>query len=171
MGNKIKKIGLLTSGGDAPGMNACIRAVVRACIYYDIVPFGIKEGYRGLIENNMVEMNAGSVRHIIHHGGTILKSARCAEFKTAEGREKAYNALQENKLDALITIGGEGTFQGALAFANDFKIPTLGIPGTIDNDIDGTNFTIGFDSACNTVVEAVDRIRDTATSHNRLFII
>src|SRR5699024_5664502 len=155
----------------APGMNACIRAVVRACIYYGIVPFGIKEGYRGLIENNMVKMNAGSVRHIIHHGGTILKSARCPDFKTVDGRKKACNSFKKNELDALITIGGEGTFQGALVFANDFKIPTLGIPGTIDNDIDGTNFTIGFDSACNTVVEAVNRIRDTATSHNRLFII
>lgn len=167
----INRIGLLTSGGDAPGMNACIRAVVRACIYYGITPFGIKDGYQGLIEDNLVEMDAGSVRHIIHHGGTILKSARCLEFKTSEGREKALQTFQKNNLDALIAIGGDGTFQGALAFANDFNVPILGIPGTIDNDIDGTDFAIGFDTACNTIVEAVDRIRDTATSHNRLFII
>lgn len=169
--NNIKKVGLLTSGGDAPGMNACIRAVVRACIYYDMIPYGIKEGYKGLIEDNLVQMNAGSVRHIIHRGGTILKSARCMEFTTKEGREKAWETYQNNGLDALIAIGGDGTFKGALAYANDFKAPVLGIPGTIDNDIAGTDFTIGFDTACNTVVEAVDRIRDTATSHNRLFFI
>lgn len=169
--NNIEKIGLLTSGGDAPGMNACIRAVVRSCIYNDITPLGIREGYKGLIEDNIVTMDAGSVRHIVHRGGTQLKSARCLEFKTKEGRQKAWKNFQNRDLDALIAIGGDGTFQGAIAFAQDFGVPVLGIPGTIDNDIDGTDFTIGFDTACNTVVEAVDRIRDTATSHNRLFLI
>lgn len=167
----VEKVGLLTSGGDAPGMNACIRAVVRACIYHGITPYGIKEGYRGLIEGDLEKMNAGSVRHIIHRGGTILKSARCPAFKTIEGRKKAWQTFQDYDLDALITIGGEGTFNGAIAFSEDFNPHVIGIPGTIDNDIDGTDYTIGFDTACNTVVEAVDRIRDTATSHNRMFII
>lgn len=168
---KIKRIGLLTSGGDAPGMNAAIRAVVRSCIYYDVVPIGIMEGYRGLIEDQLFEMDAGSVRHIIHRGGTVLKSARCDEFRTEEGREIAWQNFQKNELDALVVIGGDGTFKGALAFAETYQVPLIGIPGTIDNDIHGTDFTIGFDTATNTVVEAVDRIRDTATSHNRLFFI
>ena len=168
---QIERIGLLTSGGDAPGMNACIRAVVRACIYHGITPFGIREGYQGLIEDKIFEMNAGSVRHIIHQGGTILKSARCEEFKTKEGRKKAWKNVESNKLDALVVIGGDGTFEGALAFNESYDIPLAGIPGTIDNDILGTDFTIGFDTATNTVVEAVDKIRDTATSHNRLFFI
>ena len=168
---KIKRIGLLTSGGDAPGMNACIRAVVRSSIYYGITPIGIREGYRGLIENDMFEMNAGSVRHIIHQGGTILKSARCKAFRTKKGRKQAWKNIRENKLDGLIVIGGDGSFKGALALGSEYEIPLAGIPGTIDNDIFGTDFTIGFDTATNTVVEAVDKIRDTATSHNRLFFI
>lgn len=168
---KIERIGLLTSGGDAPGMNACIRAVVRACIYHDKIPYGIREGYKGLIENEIFEMDAGSVRHIIHQGGTILKSARCEGFKTEKGREKAWQNVQANNLDALVVIGGDGTFEGALAFSDTYDLPLVGIPGTIDNDISGTDFTIGFDTATNTVVEAVDKIRDTATSHNRLFFI
>ncbi|HLR26392.1 MAG TPA: 6-phosphofructokinase [Fodinibius sp.] len=169
--HEIERIGVLTSGGDAPGMNACIRAVVRACIYHDVRPFGIREGYRGLIENDIFEMDAGSVRHIIHQGGTVLKSARCKAFKTKEGRQRAFKHVKSNKLDALVMIGGDGTFEGALAFNTEFDVPLVGIPGTIDNDISGTDFTIGFDTATNTVVEAVDKIRDTATSHNRLFFI
>src|SRR5699024_1785560 len=162
--HEIERIGVLTSGGDAPGMNACIRAVVRACIYHGIRPYGIREGFRGLIENDIFEMDAGSVRHIVDQGGTFLKSARCEEFKTKEGREKAFKHLKENELDELIIIGGDGSFEGALAFNSDHNVPIVGIPGTIDNDISGTDYTIGFDTATNTVVEAVDKIRDTATS-------
>src|SRR5699024_10828915 len=169
--SNLERIGVLTSGGDAPGMNACIRAVTRGCVYHDITPYGIREGYRGLIENNIFEMEAGSVRHIIHQGGTILKSARCEEFKTSKGREKACKHIKDKGLDALVIIGGDGSFKGALALNEDYDIPVIGIPGTIDNDIAGTDFTIGFDSATNTVVEAVDKIGDTATSHNRLFFI
>ncbi|MDR8390324.1 6-phosphofructokinase [Aliifodinibius sp. S!AR15-10] len=168
---KLQKIGVLTSGGDAPGMNAAIRAVVRACIYYDITPYGIREGYEGLIQNDMYRMEAGSVKHIIHQGGTILKSTRCDGFRTKEGRQKAYDNLQKRGIEALVVIGGDGTFQGANIFGKEFDFPVLGIPGTIDNDISGTDFTIGFDTATNTVIEAVDQIRDTATSHNRLFFI
>lgn len=167
----IERIGLLTSGGDAPGMNACIRAVVRASIYYGKKPYGIRKGYQGLIENSLYEMDEASVRHIIHQGGTILKSARCNAFKTKEGRKKAWETIKKNKLDALIVIGGDGTFKGALALTSEYDIPVIGIPGTIDNDIKGTDNTIGFDTATNTVVQAVDKIRDTATSHNRLFFI
>lgn len=169
--SKLKKIGVLTSGGDAPGMNAAIRAVVRACVYYGIVPYGITEGYDGLINNNINQMNAGSVKHIIHQGGTILKSARSAEFKTDEGMEKAWKNVEKAGLDGLVVIGGDGTFKGAMAFGARFSFPIVGIPGTIDNDIYGTDYTLGFDTATNTVVEAVDKIRDTATSHNRLFFI
>lgn len=166
-----KRIGLLTSGGDAPGMNACIRAVVRACIYHHITPFGICEGYQGLIENKIFEMDAGSVKHIIHQGGTILKSARSKEFHTEEGQEKAWKNVQAHDLDGLVVIGGDGTFKGAMAFGARYDFPIVGIPGTIDNDIFGTDQTVGFDTATNTVVDAVDKIRDTATSHNRLFFI
>lgn len=168
---KVKKVGLLTSGGDAPGMNAAIRAVVRACVYYNITPFGIREGYEGLINNDMYEMDARSVQHIIHQGGTILKSARCKGFYSREGREQAWKNLKIRGIDALIVIGGDGTFKGAHKLGTEFDFPVIGIPGTIDNDIFGTDFTLGFDTATNTVVEAVDQIRDTATSHNRLFFI
>lgn len=168
---KLRKIGVLTSGGDAPGMNAAIRAVVRTCVYYDIIPYGIREGYEGLISNQFEKMDASSVKHIIHLGGTILKSARSDEFRTPEGREKAWENVQRKELDGLVVIGGDGTFKGAMAFGKEHDFPIVGIPGTIDNDIYGTDFTLGFDTAINTVVEAVDKIRDTATSHNRLFFI
>jgi 6-phosphofructokinase 1 len=167
----LNRIGVLTSGGDSPGMNAAIRAVVRCCVYYDITPYGIMEGYDGLINNKIHKMDASSVKHIIHQGGTILKSARCKSFMTKEGREKAWNSIKKNKLDGLVVIGGDGSFKGAMALGSEHNIPIVGIPGTIDNDIYGTDFTLGFDTATNTVVEAVDKIRDTATSHSRLFFI
>lgn len=167
----INNIGVLTSGGDAPGMNAAIRAVVRTCVYYNITPYGIYRGYEGLINGEIEKMDAGSVKHIIHQGGTILKSARSKDFKTEEGMERAWQNVQKHNLDALVVIGGDGTFIGAMKFGQKYDIPIVGIPGTIDNDIFGTDFTIGFDTAVNTVVEAVDKIRDTATSHNRLFFI
>lgn len=167
----MKRIGLLTSGGDAPGMNAAIRAVVRSCVYYSITPYGVLEGYDGLIANKIHKMDAGSVKHIIHQGGTILRSARSEEFRTEEGRKKAWDNINKKKLDGLVVIGGDGTFKGAMALGSEFDLPVVGIPGTIDNDIFGTDFTLGFDTATNTVVEAVDKIRDTATSHSRLFFI
>lgn len=167
----MNKIGVLTSGGDAPGMNAAIRAVVRSCVYYEITPFGIYKGYDGLINDRIEEMNAGSVKHIIHQGGTILKSTRSLEFKTEQGMEKAWQNVQEHGLDGIVVIGGDGTFRGAMEFGGKYNFPMVGIPGTIDNDIYGTDFTVGFDTAVNTVVEAVDKIRDTATSHSRLFFI
>ncbi len=166
-----KRIGLLTSGGDSPGMNAGIRAVVRACIYHGVTPYGIREGYTGLIENQIFEMNAGSVKHIIHQGGTVLKSARSKAFMTEEGREEAWKHVKAAELDGLVVIGGDGSFKGAMDFGARFSFPIVGIPGTIDNDIYGTDRTVGFDTATNTVVDAVDKIRDTATSHNRLFFI
>lgn len=169
--DQINRIGVLTSGGDAPGMNAAIRAVVRSCVYYEIEPFGICRGYEGLIDNDIEQMNAGSVKHIIHQGGTILKSARSPKFRTKEGMDQAWKNIQEHELDALVVIGGDGTFKGAMEFGNKYDFPIVGIPGTIDNDIYGTDFAIGFDTALNTVVEAVDKIRDTATSHSRLFFI
>lgn len=168
---EINKIGVLTSGGDAPGMNAGIRAVIRSCVYNKLTPYAIYEGYEGLIHNNIQEMNAGSVKHIIYQGGTILKSARSLAFKTEEGMEKAWQNIQKRGLDALVVIGGDGTFKGAMEFGKKYDFPIVGIPGTIDNDIYGTDFTVGFDTAVNTVVEAVDKIRDTATSHSRLFFI
>ncbi|WP_350356546.1 6-phosphofructokinase [Fodinibius halophilus] len=167
----LNRIGVLTSGGDAPGMNAAIRAVIRTCVYYGITPFGIYQGYDGLIKNKFKKMNAGSVKHIIHQGGTILKSARSLEFKTKEGRQQAWKNVKEHDLDGLVVIGGDGTFNGAMVFGEEHDFPIVGIPGTIDNDIYGTDFTVGFDTAVNTVVDAVDQIRDTATSHNRLFFI
>ncbi|MGM0547069.1 MAG: 6-phosphofructokinase [Bacteroidota bacterium] len=167
----MKRIGVLTSGGDAPGMNAAIRAVVRSCVYYGITPYGICQGYDGLITNNIKKMDAGSVKHIIHLGGTILKSARSEDFKTENGMRIAWENIQKNELDGLVVIGGDGTFTGAMKFGRKYDFPIVGIPGTIDNDIYGTDFTVGFDTAVNTVVEAVDKIRDTATSHNRLFFI
>ena len=167
----MKKIAFLTSGGDAPGMNACIRAVVRACAFNNIIPVGVYRGFDGLISGDFIEMNARSVKGIINKGGTILKTARSEGFRTTEGREKAYLNIQENNIDGLIVIGGDGTFTGGLIFYNEFKVPVIGIPVTIDNDIYGTSHTIGYDTALNTVVEVIDKIRDTASSHNRLFFI
>lgn len=167
----MKRIGVFTSGGDAPGMNAAIRAVVRTCIYNNIEIFGICEGYKGLINNKINQLSSKSVSNIIQHGGTILKSARCKEFFNKEGREKAYENILQHQLDGIIAIGGDGTFTGANIFNQEFKIPFIGIPGTIDNDLYGTDYTIGYDTALNTVINAVDKIRDTATSHNRLFLI
>ena len=169
--NSFKKIGLLTSGGDAPGMNAAIRAVVRACVFHNITPIGISKGYDGLIRGEIQKMNARSVKGIINKGGTILKTARSKDFRNKKGREKANKSLKENSIDGLIVIGGDGTFTGGLIFSNEFNFPVIGIPATIDNDIFGTSHTIGFDSATNTVMTAIDKIRDTASSHNRLFFI
>ncbi|MGB8705789.1 MAG: 6-phosphofructokinase [Gillisia sp.] len=171
MQRKIKKIGVLTSGGDAPGMNAAIRAVVRSCAFQNIECAGIFRGYQGLIENDIEDLNARSVRNIISRGGTFLKSARSLEFKTEEGRKKAYQNLKNAHIDALVVIGGDGTFTGGLLFDTEFDFPVIGIPATIDNDIKGTDYTIGYDTALNTVVEAIDKIRDTASSHNRLFLV
>lgn len=171
MNEPIKKIAVLTSGGDAPGMNAAIRAVVRACTYYRVECIGVYRGYQGLIEGDFELLSARHVSNIINKGGTILKSARSNEFRTEEGRVKAYNSLKEAGIGALIVIGGDGTFTGGLRFIEEFNFPIVGIPGTIDNDIYGTDNTIGYDTALNTVVEAIDKIRDTASSHNRLFFI
>ena len=165
------KIGLLTSGGDAPGMNAAIRSVVRTCVFHNIIPVGISKGYDGLIKGKMTEMDARSVKGIINKGGTILKTARSKDFRKKSGRKKAFESLNDNNLDGLIVIGGDGTFTGGLIFNEEFDFPVIGVPATIDNDIFGTSHTIGFDSATNTVVEAIDKIRDTASSHNRLFFI
>ena len=171
MPNKTKNIGVLTSGGDSPGMNAAVRSVVRTCAFHDVGCFGIYQGYQGLIDNKMESMNARSVKDIINKGGTILKSARCLEFRTQEGRKIAHKNLQKNKIDALVVIGGDGSFTGAMIFQKEFSFPVIGIPGTIDNDIQGTRFTLGYDTALNTVIDAIDKIRDTASSHNRLFIV
>lgn len=171
MSKHIKKIGVLTSGGDSPGMNAAIRSVVRTCAFYHIECAGIYQGYQGMIEGDFIEMNARSVNNIINKGGTILKSARCKEFRTKEGRQKAYENLVNAGIDAFVVIGGDGSFTGAMIFSNEFNFPVMGIPGTIDNDIYGTTYTLGFDTALNTVVEAIDKIRDTASSHNRLFFV
>ncbi len=171
MNEPIKKIAVLTSGGDAPGMNAAIRAVVRACKYYEIECIGVYRGYEGLIEGDFETLTGRHVSNIINKGGTILKSARSMEFKTVEGREKAHQNLVEAGVGALIVIGGDGTFTGGLKFIQEFNFPVVGIPGTIDNDIYGTDNTIGYDTALNTVVEVIDKIRDTAGSHNRLFFI
>lgn len=171
MANPIKTIGVLTSGGDSPGMNAAIRAVVRGSIFYEKRVFGIYEGYQGLIEGEIKELNARSVKNILHRGGTVLKSSRSEEFKTVEGRKKAYDNLQKHGIDALVLIGGNGTFTGGHVFWEEYGMPVIGVPGTIDNDLYGTDFTIGFDSATNTVMDCVDKIRDTAESHNRLFFV
>ena len=167
----IKKIGVLTSGGDAPGMNAAVRSVVRSCVYNNVKITGILFGYQGLIDNKMKPMDARSVNNIINKGGTILKTARCEEFTSENGRKKAYDNIKKNEIDALVVIGGDGTFTGSMIFQKEFSIPIIGIPGTIDNDIYGTQFTIGYDTALNTVVNAIDKIRDTAISHNRLFFV
>lgn len=168
---KIRKIGVFTSGGDSPGMNAALRAVVRSAVYYNLEVAGIYRGFEGLIENDIVSLDERSVARIINRGGTIIKSARSVAFKTKEGRQKAFENIQCNGIDALIGIGGDGTFTGLSVFEQEFKVPVIGLPGTIDNDIFGTDYTIGFDTASNTAMEAIDKIRDTATSHNRLFFI
>ncbi|HLF51378.1 6-phosphofructokinase [Flavobacterium sp.] len=171
MPKKIKKIGVLTSGGDSPGMNAAIRAVVRTCAYHDIECIGIYRGYQGMIEGDFEEMGPRSVNNIVNKGGTILKTARSKEFMTIEGRKKAHEHLVKAGVDSLVIIGGDGSFTGAEIFNKEFGFPVIGIPGTIDNDIFGTTHTIGYDTALNTVVEAIDKIRDTASSHNRLFFV
>jgi len=168
---QIKNIGLFTSGGDAPGMNAAIRAVVRSALYYKVGVTGIRRGFEGMINGDMFPMGIKSVSNIIQRGGTILKTARSEKFKTVAGRKAAYEQLKKNNIDALIAIGGDGTFRGAKEFTQEFDIPVIGLPGTIDNDLCGTDFTIGYDTAINTVINAVDKIRDTAESHNRLFIV
>ncbi|MCB0429866.1 MAG: 6-phosphofructokinase [Flavobacteriales bacterium] len=167
----MKRIAIFTSGGDAPGMNACIRAVVRTGLHHGLEVFGIYRGYQGMIEGDIVPLYSASVSNIIQRGGTILKSSRSAEFLTKEGRQKAMNALQKYGIEGVVAMGGDGTFHGASVFTSEHGVPFVGIPCTIDNDLYGTDFTIGYDTAINTVVEAVDKIRDTATSHNRLFIV
>lgn len=171
MSSIIKRVAVLTSGGDAPGMNAAIRAVVRACAYNNVECIGVFRGLQGLIEGDFKEMGPRSVKNIINRGGTLLKSARSKDFRTKEGRQTAYNNLKDANIDSLVVIGGDGTFTGANVFNEEFNFPIVGIPGTIDNDINGTDFTIGYDTALNTVVEAIDKIRDTANSHNRLFLV
>lgn len=169
--SKIKKIGVMTSGGDSPGMNAAIRSVVRTCAFYKIECAGVYRGYQGMIEGDFISLDARSVKGIINKGGTFLKSARSNEFRTKEGRQKAYDALTAANIDALVVIGGDGTFTGALIFNQEFNFPVMGIPGTIDNDIIGTSHTLGYDTTLNTVVDVIDKIRDTASSHNRLFFV
>lgn len=167
----VKHIGVFTSGGDSPGMNACVRAVVRTAIYHEIKVTGFMRGYQGMIENDLVPLHARSVSNIIHRGGTILKSARSADFTKPEGRKKAYENIKAAGVEALVAIGGDGTFRGATIFFEEYGIPVIGIPGTIDNDLFGTDYTLGFDTAVNTAVEAIDKIRDTAASHDRLFFV
>jgi 6-phosphofructokinase 1 len=171
MDRKISKIGVFTSGGDAPGMNAALRAVVRAAIYYNKEVYGIMRGYEGMIDGDIVKLGARSVGNILQRGGTILKTARSEIFRTKEGREKAFQNLKKNGIDSLVAIGGDGTFSGLHVFSQEYDLPAVCIPGTIDNDLAGTDFTIGYDTATNTAVEAIDKIRDTALSHNRLFFI
>lgn len=166
----MKRIAVLTSGGDAPGMNPAIRAVVRKGIYEGLEVFGIYNGYQGLIEGKIEPMTLGFVGDIIQRGGTKLYSARCPEFRTKEGQQKALEQIKKHEIDGLVIIGGDGSYQGSMVLTNH-GIPCVGIPGTIDNDIPGTDYTLGFDTALNTVVEAIDKIRDTATSHERTFII
>lgn len=171
MSIKISKIAVFTSGGDAPGMNAAIRSVVRACAFFNVECIGIYRGYQGMMEGDFKIMGPRSVNNIINKGGTILKSARSKEFRTKEGRKIAYENLKKEGVDALVAVGGDGTFTGAQIFNQEFGLPIIGIPGTIDNDIFGTSHTLGYDTALNTVVEAIDKIRDTASSHNRLFFV
>jgi len=168
---EIKKIGVFTSGGDAPGMNACIRAVVRTAIYLGKEVVGIQQGYQGMIDKKFIPMDARSVRNIIQMGGTILKTARCMDFRAPEGRAFAYKNLKEEGIDALVPIGGDGTFTGAEFLSREFDIPVVCVPGTIDNDLYGSDYTLGYDTATNTVIDAIDKIRDTAASHDRLFFI
>ena len=171
MSTEINNIAVLTSGGDAPGMNAAIRAVVRTALYHGKRVFGVYRGYEGMIENDIIELSSSSVKHILALGGTFLKSARSEEFRTLEGRAKAAKNLRDRNIDALIVIGGDGSFTGALKLAEEHGIKVIGVPGTIDNDLFGTDYTIGYDTATNTVIESVDKIRDTASSHNRLFLV
>jgi 6-phosphofructokinase 1 len=167
----MNKIALLTSGGDSPGMNAAVRAIVKTCLFYNIVPVGIYDGYKGMVNGDMFEMNYSDVDNIIHIGGTILGSSRCLEFKNRDTRKKAIENLNKKGVEGLIVIGGDGTFTGASVLSEEMGIPVIGIPGTIDNDIFGTDHTIGYDTALNTVIDAVDKIRDTASSHHRIFFI
>jgi 6-phosphofructokinase 1 len=169
--SKIRRIGVLTSGGDAPGMNAAIRGVVRTAIYNGLEVVGIRHGYQGLITANFIPLTSESVSDTIQRGGTLLKTARCEEFRTPEGRQKAFNNLKEARIDGAVVIGGDGSFKGARIFNEEFDIPFVGVPGTIDNDIYGTDYTIGYDTALNTVIQAVDKIRDTASAHNRMFFV
>jgi 6-phosphofructokinase 1 len=171
MEKQIGKVAVFTSGGDAPGMNAAIRAVVRACAFYKKEAYGIMRGYEGMIEGDFVKLGPRSVGNIIQRGGTILKTARSEEFRTPEGRKEAYENLKAEGIDALVAIGGDGTFNGLHKFYEEHHVPSICIPGTIDNDLPGTDYTIGYDTATNTAVEAIDRIRDTALSHNRLFFV
>jgi 6-phosphofructokinase 1 len=168
---QIKNIGVFTSGGDAPGMNAAIRAVVRSATYYGLQITGIRRGFEGMINGELFAMDRKSVSNIIQRGGTILKTARSEQFKTVEGRRLAYDQLKKHNVDALVAIGGDGTFTGARIFGSEYDLPIVGLPGTIDNDLIGTDFTIGYDTAINTVIDAVDKIRDTAESHDRVFIV
>ena len=168
---EIKTIGVLTSGGDSPGMNASIRAVTRAAIYKGWSVKGICRGYAGLIENEIIDLTTESVSNTIQRGGTLLKSARSKEFMTPEGRAKAYENILKHSIDALVVIGGNGSLAGALAFAKEYDVTCIGLPGTIDNDLYGTDYTIGYDTALNTIVQCVDKIRDTATSHDRIFFV
>jgi 6-phosphofructokinase 1 len=167
----MKRIGVFTSGGDSPGMNACLRAVVRTGVAKDLEIYGIYRGYEGMIEGDIVPLESKDVSNIIQKGGTILKSARSKEFMTPEGRKKAYDQLQAHGIEGLVVIGGDGSFRGASIFHEEYGIPVMGCPGTIDNDLFGTDYTLGYDTAVNTVVQAVDKIRDTANSHDRMFII
>lgn len=171
MNTQYRKIGLLTSGGDSPGMNAAIRAVVRTAMYHGMEVYGIRRGYQGMIEGDIFQMRTTDVANIIQRGGTILKTARSKEFMTPEGRKKAHDQLVKHGIEALVLIGGDGTFTGADVFFKEYTIPGVGLPGTIDKDLAGTDATIGFDTACNTAVEAIDKIRDTAEAHDRLFIV
>jgi 6-phosphofructokinase 1 len=167
----IKNIGIMTSGGDSPGMNAAVRAIVRTAIHYNMKPFGIMRGYQGMIEGEIKALKTTDVSNIIQRGGTILKTARSKQFMTPEGMEMAYLQLKKHDIEALVLIGGDGTFRGAVDFFTHYQIPAIGLPGTIDNDLSGTDFTIGFDTAINTAINAIDKIRDTAEAHNRLFIV
>lgn len=169
--SKLKHIGVFTSGGDSPGMNACLRAVVRTGIFHDARITGVMRGFQGMIENDFLSMNARSVSNIIHRGGTILKSARSADFMSKAGRKTAFDNISKQGIEGFVAIGGDGTFRGATIFSEEYGIPFMGIPGTIDNDLFGTDFTLGFDTAVNTAVDAIDKIRDTAASHDRLFFI
>ena len=171
MKNKINRIAVLTSGGDAPGMNAAVRAVVRTGIYYGLEVYGVRRGYQGLIEEDIFKMESRSVANIIQRGGTILKTARCKEFYTYEGRKLANDNLKKKGIEGLVVIGGDGSFRGATLLSQEFGFACVGLAGTIDKDIAGTDFTIGFDTAVNTAVEAIDKIRDTADAHDRLFIV
>lgn len=169
--NKVTRIGVLTSGGDSPGMNAAIRSVVRTGLYHGLEVYGIMRGYAGMIEDDIVQMESRSVANIIQRGGTVLKTSRSKEFLELAGRQKAYDNLKKRGINGLVIIGGDGSFRGALQFSQDFDIPCIGIPGTIDKDMAGTDFTIGFDTAVNTAIQAIDKIRDTADAHDRLFIV